>query len=382
MTETAHNANAPILEGEALRHAREREGLRVVSNILNLALSVIVLVLFIFTGASANLRDALGGGETLLSKAAFVTLFTLIVSLLSFPLSVYFGYTVGKRYGLLKQSLGAWLVDALKQNAVGLAVNVVLFTALYAIFAAFPTLWLPLSALVIAVFFAVILWLSPRLMRLQFKAQPLEQPDLEARVAALFARAGVQLSKVSRLMMSEKTKAMNAALVPDGLKTEVVLADNLLEKVDERGVDVILAHELGHRVHKDIPKLMALNFALFLVVLVVAYALFGSVGTGFGLRGAGDIATLPIFLLAFTVIGELWGFLTNEVMRRAEYAADRYALEITRDPDAFERAFRVLARENLADPDPPAWIEFWLHNHPSIEKRVRAARAWASANPA
>jgi STE24 endopeptidase len=377
---TASMHTAPILEGEALKHAREREVLSIVNNVLGLGLSLVTLTLFVVTGASSALRDALGGGDTLPSRIAFVVIVSALSSLLAFPLSVYFGYTVQKRYGLLKQSFGGWFTDFLKQNLVGLLVSSLLFTALYVVFAAFPVSWLPISALVIAAFFGMALFLSPKLVRLQYKTQPLEQPELEARVRGIFDRAGMKLSKVSKLMMGEKTKMMNAALIPDGLKTEVILADTLMEKVDADGVDVVLAHELGHRVHRDIPKLMALGFAQFIVVLIVANALFGTLGTQYGLRGSTDIATLPIFLLTFTVIGEVWSLLTNHVMRRAEYAADCYALEITRDPAAFERTFRVLARENLADPDPPAWIEFWLHNHPSIEKRLRAARAWTAAS--
>jgi STE24 endopeptidase len=266
----------------------------------------------------------------------------------------------------------------LKQFAVGTLISTILFTVLYAIFAAFPATWLPISAAAIALFFGVILFLQPTLVRLNYKALPLENPELEARVKNVFDRAGVRLSKVSKLMMSEKTKMMNAALLPDGLGTEVIVADTMISALEPDGVDVVLAHELGHRVHRDIPKLIALGFAQFVVTLVIAYAFFQTLGMQFGLQGAPDIATLPIFLLCFTAVGEVWGLLTNHVMRRAEYAADQYALEITQNPTAFERAFRVLATENLSDPNPPAWIEFWLHNHPSIEKRIAAARAWSA----
>jgi STE24 endopeptidase len=373
---------APMLEGAALRQAREREVLSVVNNILSLVLSVVFLVGFVVTGASAGLRDALGGGDSLASRIAFVLVFSGISSLVSVPLSFYFGYTVQKRYGLLKQNFGAWFVDFLKQFAVGLFITGALFTALYTVFAVFPETWLPISALVIAAFFGMILFLSPKIVRLQYKTQPLEQPEIEARVRAIFQRCGVPLGKVSQLMMGEKTRAMNAALVPDGLKTEVILADTLLEKIDPDGLDVVLAHELGHRVHRDLPKLMALGFAQFIVVLILAYASFGVIEGQFGLRGSSDVATLPVFMLVFTVVGELWSLLTNAVMRRAEYAADRYALEITRDPAAFERAFRVLATENLSDPNPPAWVEIWLHNHPSIDKRVAVARAWGGSGGA
>ncbi len=368
----------PILEGQPLQDARQRERLSVLNAILSLILSIVVLSLFITTAASSGLRDALSGGESILSKTEFVVIFSLITSLISFPLSFYFGYTVQKRFGLLKQTLGGWLLDYAKNLAVGTLISSVMFLVLYLIFAAFPSLWLPISAATIALFFGIVLFIQPWLVRLNFKAQPLENPELEARVRAVFDRAGARLSKVSKLMMGEKTKVMNAMLIPDGLGTEVIVADTLLQKIDPEGVDVVLAHELGHRAHRDIPKLMGLGFAQFIVVLVVAYALFGTLGMEFGLRGATDIATLPVFLLCFTVIGEFWSLLTNHVMRQAEYAADRFSLNLTKNPAAFERAFRTMALENLSDPNPPAWIEFWLHNHPSIDKRVAAAREWSA----
>ena len=372
------NESDSILSGKTLQDARERERLSVLNAILSLVLSIVVLVLVITTGASSALRDVLNANASIFSKALFVLIFSALSSLLSFPLSFYFGYTVQKRFGLLKQGLGGWLLDFMKQFAVGTLISTILFTVLYAIFAAFPATWLPISAAAIALFFGAILFLQPTLVRLNYKALPLENPELEARVKSVFDRAGVRLSKVSKLMMSEKTKTMNAALLPDGLGTEVIMGDTLISALEPDGVDVVLAHELGHRVHRDIPKLMALGFAQFLVTLVIAYAFFQTSGMQFGLGGAPDIATLPIFLLCFAVVGEVWGLLTNYVMRRAEYAADQYALEITQNPTAFERAFRVLATENLSDPNPPAWVEFWLHNHPSIEKRIAAARAWSA----
>ena len=83
--------------------------------------------------------------------------------------------------------------------------------------------------------------------------------------------------------------------------------------------------------------------------------------------------------LSFTAIGQLASLLINAYKRRMEYRADAYALEITRNQPAFEAAFRVLASENLTDPDPPRWVEIWLHDHPSIDKRLEAARMWKPA---
>ncbi len=372
---------SPILNDADLQKARARERLRVLNAIIGLVVSVAVFVIWVYAGAGVALRDATGGDGTLLSRIAFIAAFSLIVALIEFPLEVYFGYAMGKRFGLLKQNFAGWLADQLKEAAVGGALSLGLFLGLYTIFRIFPSLWFPVALGFITVVFALALWLSPRLARLRFKSAPLENPELEARVAALFARAGVPLLRVSKWLFGEKTSQGNAALIPVGTGSEVLIADTLMESITADGIEVVLAHELGHRVHRDIPRLLALSWVQFALILLVAYALLNTLGFGFGMRGPTDIATLPVFVFAFTLVGSLFSLITNQVTRRAEYAADRYALEMTRNLPAFEEAFRALARDNLSDPDPPDWVEFWLHDHPTIEKRIRAARAWALANP-
>lgn len=367
-----------VLSGEKLNQARARERLKVSSAILSLVLSPIFLTLFTMTGASSALRDVLGGNG-LVPTLAFILIFQWLAALLEFPLEVYFGYVQGKRFGLLRQNFSGWLMDQLKGLAVGTVISSLLFMGLYTIFRSFPDLWFPLSIGLIAVLFGAMLFLAPKLARLNHKSSPINDPDLEVRIHAIFAKAGVRLSKVSKLEVSAKTKGMNAMLSPDGVGTEVIITDTLLEKIDPAGVEVVLAHELGHKVHRDVPVLVVMSAAQIIVVIAVAQWLFGNLGTQFGLQGAGDIATLPLLMLSFTLIGQLASLLINAYKRRMEYRADAYALEITGNKTAFETAFRVLASENLTDPDPPRWVEIWLHDHPSIDKRLEAARAWKVA---
>ncbi len=365
-----------ILNPADLEKARARERLRVTQAIIGLVMSVLVFLVWVYGGLSVALRDATGGDVTLLSRIAFIAVFSVIVALIDFPFEVYFGYALGKHFGLLKQNFMGWLADQLKEAAVGGVLSLALFLGLYSIFRAFPNVWFLVSLGFITLVFALALWLSPRLARLRFRSAPLENPELEARVQALFKRANIPLLRVSRWLFGEKTKQGNAALVPVGTGSEVLISDTLMESVSTDGIEVVLAHELGHRVHKDIPRMLVLSWVQFALILLVAYGLLNTLGSSLGMRGPTDIATLPVFVFAFTVVGSLFSLITNEVTRRAEYKADLFALEMTRNPHAFEETFRILARDNLSDPDPPAWVEFWLHDHPSIEKRIRAARVW------
>lgn len=378
MTNTEQSQPA-ILSGSDLEKARAREKENVISSILGLALALVLFLVWVYGGVSSALRDALGGDTNLISRILFIVVFFLISSLLEFPISYYYGFVSGKKYGLLKQDFAGWLLDNIKETAISSAIFSVLLFGLYAAFRAFPNTWFPVAMAGVTVFFAVILFLSPMLARMRFKSAPLENPDLEARVKKIFDLAGVKLTKTSRWLFGEKTKQGNAALVPDGLGSEVLISDTLMASMEPEGIEVVLAHEIGHKVHKDLYKGLALAWLQFALIIAAAYWAFSSIGMSGGLRGASDIATLPVFFFVATIVGQLFSLITHANTRAAEYAADKFALEITKNPKAFEAAFRSLAKENLSDPNPPAWVEFWLHDHPTIEKRIAAARAWANS---
>jgi STE24 endopeptidase len=141
-------------------------------------------------------------------------------------------------------------------------------------------------------------------------------------------------------------------------------------------VEVVIAHELGHKVHRDLPKLMFLLGVGFVVALAVGYGVLQTVGRWGGLGGPADVATFP--LLALTVAW-LFGALQvalNVYSRRIERAADAYALQMTNDPQAFEKVMVLLAQQNKSLPLPPREVEFFFYNHPSIARRVLMARRW------
>ncbi len=376
MTNTDHPQPA-ILTGDDLAKARAREQENVISSILGLVLAFVFFLVWVYGGLSSALRDALGGDTDFISRILFIVVFFVISSLVEFPISYYFGFLSGKKYGLLKQQFSGWLLDNIKETATSSAIFGVLMFGLYAAFKAFPTAWFPVAMAGVTVFFAVILFISPFLAKMRFKSAPLENPELEARVKKIFDASGVKLTKTSRWLFGEKTKQGNAALIPDGFGSEVLISDTLMASMQPEGIEVVLAHEIGHKVHKDLYKGLALAWLNFAIIIALAYLAFSSIGLQGGLRGSSDIATLPVFFFVATIVGQLFSLITNANTRAAEYAADKFALEITQNPVAFEAAFRSLAKENLSDPNPPAWVEFWLHDHPSIEKRIAAARVWA-----
>src|SRR5438477_469362 len=118
--------------------------------------------------------------------------------------------------------------------------------------------------------------------------------------------------------------------------------------------------------------LVAAPAAAVLVIVVVLWA---------AVAHPGDLRNAPLVLLVVSAL-ELAGLpVAAAISRRWEREADRFSLDVTRDPEAFETAHRELATANLSDLDPPRPVYALLFTHPTPPERIAAGRAWVGARP-
>jgi STE24 endopeptidase len=176
--------------------------------------------------------------------------------------------------------------------------------------------------------------------------------------------------------MSKRTKAANAALTGLGNTRRIILGDTLLEEFSNDEIETVLAHELGHHVHKDIPIGMAVESVMTLVGLYLASLGLNWGAAYFGFSGPSDIAALPVFMLVIGAYGLVTMPLSNAFSRWRERRADQYALQTTRKNKAFASAMTRLANQNLADADPEPWVEWLLYSHPALRKRIDMAQSF------
>ncbi|WP_456411451.1 M48 family metalloprotease [Oceanithermus sp.] len=372
MTQAALEQIYQALGEEGLKKARWQEKMRVWGMLAQVAGVALFALVMLPTGWAAALRSALGGNGPFGALLVVLVLMAL-QSLFTLPLAWYFDYRVEQLLGTNRQTLSGWLLDQLKQGLINTLLFGLFFWAVYLVFRTWPSAWLPALAGVVALLMLGLYLVQPLMLRAQFKAEPLEDEALNERLQRVFERAGFAYGGVRVLRAGEKTAKGNAALVPRGGRFEVVVFDTLLEEIGPEGLEVVVAHELGHRAHKDWPWMLGLYGLLFVAGIALAHAALAWTAGRWGLAGAGDPATLPLLLLVLNLWLLVAQVAMNAFMRGREFAADRYALELVSNLQAFERTFVTLARQNLSDPEPPAWIEFWLHNHPSIARRLKAA---------
>jgi STE24 endopeptidase len=345
----------------------------------NLAVLLLGLIGLLALGWSAALRDWAEGFTD--NKWLVVGLYGAALGVayvaMSLPFDIYSGYVLPRRYGLLTQGAAGWTLDWVKELALSAFFGLAGLELLYWLLRTWPEWWWVAMAVLAWLFLVVMAQLAPvLLLPLFFRIRPLDDPDLTARLTALAERAGAHVRGVYVMDMSSRTTAANAMLTGLGRTRRIILGDTLIQNYTPDEIETVLAHELAHHVHNDLPRGLALQAALMLGGMWAAALALGWGVDAFGYRRVSDVAALPLFALAMLLFGLLVMPAGNFMSRQMERAADHYALRTTGKAGAFRSVMLKLAGQNLAEADPPAWVRFLFHSHPPVAERVRLAEQY------
>ena len=93
-------------------------------------------------------------------------------------------------------------------------------------------------------------------------------------------------------------------------------------------------------------------------------------------RAAGPVV-LPAAALSIALVSFALNIPGNALSRQVERSADGHALNLDRDPAAFIGVERKLVTQNVADPDPPGWLQLLFGTHPKTVDRIGYAITWS-----
>ena len=225
--------------------------------------------------------------------------------------------------------------------------------------------WAPGSALVVA-FGVVSIYAGPVVLDPLFNTfKPLPAGQLREDVLELAERAGVDVGEVYSVDASRRTTAANAYVAGLGKTKRVVLYDTLLENFERDEVRLVVAHELAHVHHRDVPH------GLLYLAIVAPFGMFAVAQLTRRLApGEPGPAALPALALSLVVMTTTITIVSNQLSRRVEARADSYALTLTEKPEPFISFEKRIALRNLSDPDPPALRTFLLATHPPTIERI------------
>jgi STE24 endopeptidase len=329
----------------------------------DIAVSTGVTALLAFSWLGDKLFAATGGpwwARTLL----FTVLVLAVLEVARLPIAFWRGFARERRWGFSTQQIGGWILDQAKSFALGAALTGAAMVALLGSIRLFPSWWPLVAALGACLLVLLLVFVAPLLLEPIFnRFRPLDDAELADALRALARRAGVPIRDVLVADASRRTRKHNAYVSGIGRTRRVVLFDTLLGEASRPELEVVVAHELGHRRHGDVAK----------GTLLATLSAAGAVLAAWPLDPTPR--RIPMLLLVWGLLELASLPLTAAFSRRLERRADRFALELTRDPGAFEAAFRRLARANLADLDPPRLVYTFVFTHPTAAERIAAVNA-------
>ena len=372
----AVSADCPQRERAAGRLGAERRRLFLVGTVVSLVAPLVPYL----TGTWETAWFGLAAAPLpfAIRAALFLVSFHVALAVVGLPLAYYGSYVLPHAFGLGRQSRRAWTVDWLKGLGLSAALGALFGGVFLWIVIATGAQWWWVFGLFATLVGLLLVFVTPYvLVPLFFKMQPLADAATVARIHALVNRAGAPVRDVCSLDFSRRTAEANAAVIGLGRSRRVVIADTLLAEFTAGEVDAVVAHELGHHVHRDVQRLLLGNALLMWLGLFVA-ARFGSAALPvLSLPSLAYVPGYPVLLFVVELYLLMASPLLNWWSRRLETRADRFALQLTRDPVAFGAAMRRIGCQNLVELCPPRWSEVLLATHPALHRRIQMAQSWS-----
>jgi STE24 endopeptidase len=374
-----------VNEDKATRYHRLKRR----ASIAAMAWGVLLLGGLLATGATVSLRDAASVAAARLGPASwqpgltvlvYVFLLMLLNEVGSFPLSFYSSLVLEHRYELSNETFKSWLGDQAKSFAVGLILGGGAASLVYWCIRTSPDRWWLLAGGAFALLIVGLTNLAPVvLLPLFYSVKPLDRDVLRERLLTLADRAGARVLGAYEWGLADKTRKANAALAGVGGTRRILVSDTMLAEYSDDEIEVVLAHELAHHVHGDIWKGIVFESLLILAGFYVAAEALRALampGGRLGLSGSDDIAGLPLLMLVAGAVSLVMVPVAHAMSRGFERNADRFALDLTRNPGAFVSAMKRLGAQNLAEEHPSRLVQWLFYSHPPIRERIAAAQAF------
>lgn len=251
----------------------------------------------------------------------------------------------------------------------------------------------PLAILVSLIWFVIAYFSYQTIIDISTGAHPVERKDFPKLYNMLENLAISRGMKTPTLRIID-TDAMNA--FASGLhegQYSVTVTTGLMEALDDKELEAVLAHEMTHVINRDV-RLMVIASIFAGIITLLAQVIYRSiwwVGAGGGGRrdrkgGGAGIAIL--IALAIAAVGYVLAIVIKmAISRKREFIADAGAVELTKDPDAMISALQKISgnsqihapesiRSMFLD-DHDEGVMGLFATHPPIGKRIDALVRYA-----
>ncbi|MFJ5715012.1 M48 family metallopeptidase [Neobacillus sp. NPDC093127] len=310
----------------------------------------------------------------LLQTAVYLIWLSFFAFVATFPLN-YISYSLSKTYHISTQSFGSWMKDELIDFWINYGTWLIIVPVLYWLMKKSQKRWWLYGWLLSIPFTLFMMFLQPVVIDpLHNDFYPLTNKELETKILTLADKAEIPAKHVFEVNMANKTNALNAYVTGIGSNARIVLWDTTLNRLSDNQILFIMAHEMCHYVEKHIYFGIGGYLLLSLLGLYLTYRLMNWAARRFGkelkIADIRDIRSLPLFFMILSMLLFAASPLTNLTSRYEETRADRYAIEMTKNPEAAITSFQELTRSGLSQVNPPLLVKIFRYTHPSMLDRI------------
>ena len=351
------------------RYSRERCVLGLVFTAISCLCSVVLLA----TNAYAAFASLFPADSWFLQLFSVILLEVMVGLIPTVVRSYISNMVIEQKYGFNRTSVKTFVIDRIRSLILEFALSLLLAMLLFTthtllgnwIFIAFAGFML--------LFSLFISFMYPIFSRIGNKFTPLEDGELKDRLMELLTKHGYKVKAIEIMDASRRTTKLNAYFTGFGKMKTIVLYDNLVNSMTPDEICAVFAHELGHGLHKDVPKMQVMNTLNFLLMGLLVWGAVSApiLHTDFGFAGVNYGFAYLLVGAVLELIQPLTGLMIHAYSRRAEYRADKQAVTEGYGP-AMITALKKLARENFAHLAPSRLNVVLEYSHPPLSERIAA----------
>lgn len=336
-------------------------------------LSYFLILLFGFSKAFKSWAES-SSKYKLLQTAIYLIWLSFFAFLATLPLS-YISYTLSKNYNISTQTFTSWMKEELIDFWINYGTLLIIVPVLYWLMKKSVKRWWLYTWVLSIPFTLFMMFLQPVIIDpLYNDFYPLKNKELETKILALADKAQIPAEHVFEVNMSKETNSLNAYVSGIGSNARIVLWDTTLNKLSDDQILFIMAHEICHYVENHIYFGIALYLLFSLFGLYLTYRIMNWVIERYGkelkIPDVKDIRSLPLFFMIISMLLFASSPFSNLISRYEEKRADRFAINMTQNPEAAITSFQELTRSGLSQVNPPLLVKIFRYSHPSMLERI------------
>jgi len=349
---------------------------KLLANHFEIIFSTIVLLIWTLGGAM-NWLDVFWHeriSDPILLGTVFILSIMMIASFIDLPFSIYRNFILEEKFGFNRMTIKTFTGDLVKELILTLALGIPLIYAILYLMnmSTIGDYWWIYVWGILSFFTITMMWIYPTFIAPIFnKFKPLENNSLRNRIDNLLDRTGFGSDGIFIMDGSKRSSHGNAYFTGIGKNKRIVFFDTLLKGMEEREIEAILAHELGHFHHKHVRQRIVSSFIFSLVSLALLGYLIkqGWFFHGLGISEPSAHTALVLFSLTLPVFSFFITPISNLISRKHEFQADACAASHT-DANDLISSLTKLYRENSSTLSPDRYYSAFHDSHPSAILRI------------